>query len=175
MRDAEISKMPRELWSERRVVVGLDFLDGEGKMLTNFAEEVDGRLGVVVVVDAQNAKTRSFINRRELIKALTSSPHTRNELNIELNRAAGNLQGSVRWFRAGSILFEGDAADTVAMEYFQNGCGRDVRVVVALKVQAGSDGTIAALFSDAEDQRDNLGWNAKADVVWSPRLIPKTS
>jgi hypothetical protein len=52
MRDAEISKMPRELWSERRVVVGLDFLDGEGKMLTNFAEEVDGRLGVVVVVDA---------------------------------------------------------------------------------------------------------------------------
>ena len=52
MRDAEVGKMPGELWSERRVIVGLDFLDGEGKMLTNFREEVDGRLGVVVVVDA---------------------------------------------------------------------------------------------------------------------------
>ena len=52
MRDAEVRKMPGELWSERRVIVGLDFVDGEGKMLTDFPEEVDGRLGVVVVVDA---------------------------------------------------------------------------------------------------------------------------
>ena len=52
VRNAEIRKMPSELWSERRVVIRLDFLDGEGKMLTNFPEEVDGSLGVVVVVDA---------------------------------------------------------------------------------------------------------------------------
>jgi hypothetical protein len=52
VRDAEISKMPSELWSERRVIVGLDSLNGEGEMLTNFSEEVDGRFGVVVVVDA---------------------------------------------------------------------------------------------------------------------------
>lgn len=44
--------MPGELWPERRVIVGLDFLDGEGKMLTNFSGEVDGGLDVVVVVDA---------------------------------------------------------------------------------------------------------------------------
>ena len=36
MRNAEIGKMPRELWFERRVVVGLDLLNGEGKMFTNF-------------------------------------------------------------------------------------------------------------------------------------------
>jgi len=52
MRNAEIGKMPGELWSERRVIVCLDFLDGERKMLTNFPQEVDGSLGVVVVVDA---------------------------------------------------------------------------------------------------------------------------
>jgi hypothetical protein len=51
MRNAEIRKMPSELGSERRVIVSLDFLDCERKMLTNFPEEVDGRLGVVVVVD----------------------------------------------------------------------------------------------------------------------------
>jgi hypothetical protein len=91
VRNAEIRKMPSELWSERRVVIRLDFLDGEGKMLTNFPEEVDGSLGFVVVVDAQNAKPRSFINRCELIKALTSSSNTRNELHIELDGAARNL------------------------------------------------------------------------------------
>ena len=52
VRDAEIGKMPGELRSERRVVVRLDSLDSEGKMLTNFPEEIDGRLGVVVVIDA---------------------------------------------------------------------------------------------------------------------------
>jgi hypothetical protein len=36
MRNAEIRKMPGELWSERRVIVCLDFLDRERKMLTIF-------------------------------------------------------------------------------------------------------------------------------------------
>jgi hypothetical protein len=51
VRDAEIRKTPGELRSERRVVISLDLLDGEGGMLTNCPREVDGRLGVVVVVD----------------------------------------------------------------------------------------------------------------------------
>jgi len=63
----------------------------------------------------------------------------------------------------------------VAMEYFQNGRGRDVRVVVPLKIEAGSNGAITALFANAEDERNDLRRNAIADVVWSPRLIPKTS
>jgi len=45
---------------------------------------------------------------------------------------------------------------------------------VPLQIQAGSDGTAAVLLSDAEDQRDNLGWNAKTDVVRSSGLVPKT-
>ena len=52
VRDAEVGKMPGELWSERRAVIGLNFLNGEGEMLTDFSEEVDGSLRVVVVVDA---------------------------------------------------------------------------------------------------------------------------
>src|SRR6266481_4794497 len=79
VRNAEIGKMPSELWSERRVIVCLYFLDGERKMLTNFPQEVDSSLGVVVVVDAENAKPRSFINGCELIKTLTSSSNTGNE------------------------------------------------------------------------------------------------
>ena len=51
MRDAEIGKVPSELWSERRPVIGLNLLNGKGKMLADFPEEVDGGLGVVVVVD----------------------------------------------------------------------------------------------------------------------------
>ena len=52
VRDAEIGKVPRELWSERRAVIGLNFLNDEGKMLLDLLEEVDGGLGVVVIVDA---------------------------------------------------------------------------------------------------------------------------
>ena len=33
VRDAEVRKMPSELWSERRAVIGLNFLNGEGEML----------------------------------------------------------------------------------------------------------------------------------------------
>src|SRR5580704_4244059 len=52
VRDTEVGKMPSELWSERRAVIGLDFLNGEGKMILDLSEEVDSGLGVVVVVDA---------------------------------------------------------------------------------------------------------------------------
>jgi hypothetical protein len=77
--------MPGELWSERRVVVRLDFLSGEWEMLTNFPKEVDGSLGVVVVVDSQNAKAWSLVNRSKLIKALASSSNSRDKLHIELD------------------------------------------------------------------------------------------
>jgi hypothetical protein len=106
VRDAEIGKMPSELWSERRAVIGLDFLNGEGKMILDLSEEVDGSLGVVVVVDAQHAKSRRFVNSRELIKALTRSSHTGNKLHIELDRAAWDLQRCIRWFGPGTILLQ---------------------------------------------------------------------
>ena len=51
MGNAEIGKMPGELWSERRAVIGLNLLNGEGEMLSNFLK-VDGRFGGVVIVDA---------------------------------------------------------------------------------------------------------------------------
>src|ERR1700683_5582179 len=50
--NAEVGKMPGELWSERRPVIGLNLLNSKRKMLADFAEEVDGCLGVVVIVDA---------------------------------------------------------------------------------------------------------------------------
>jgi hypothetical protein len=37
-----------------------------------------------------------------------------------------------------------------------------------LKIETGSNGTVAALFSNAEDQGNDLRWNAIPDVVWSP-------
>ncbi len=59
VRNTEISKVSSELWSQRRVVIRLDCLDGERKMLTNSPLEVDGSLGVVVVGDGQNTKPRT--------------------------------------------------------------------------------------------------------------------
>jgi hypothetical protein len=57
VRDAQVRKMPGELRSERRAVIGLDSLNGKGEMLADFLEEIDGGLGVVVVVDSQHAKS----------------------------------------------------------------------------------------------------------------------
>ena len=70
VRDAEVRKVPSELWSERRAVVGLDFLNREGEMLPDLPEEVDRGLGVIVIVDAQLAKSGGCVNGRELVKAL---------------------------------------------------------------------------------------------------------
>ncbi len=60
------------------------------------------------------------------------------------------------------------------MKYFQKGWRRDIPMVVPLKIQTGSDGTIAVLFSSMKDQRNNLPRNAIPDVVRSPRLIRET-
>jgi len=59
--NAEIGKIPGELWSERRAVIGLNFLNDEGEMLSDFLKEVDGSLGVVVIVDAQNTESGRFV------------------------------------------------------------------------------------------------------------------
>ena len=104
--NAEIGKMPGELGSERRAVIGLDFLNGEGKMILDLSEEVDSGLGVVVVVDAQHAKSGRFVNGRELIKALTRSIYMGNKLHVELNGAAWNLEGCIIWHWTGPILFQ---------------------------------------------------------------------
>jgi hypothetical protein len=50
--NAEVGKIPDKVWSEGSAVIGLDSLNGDGKMLSDFLKEVDGRLGVVVIVDA---------------------------------------------------------------------------------------------------------------------------
>lgn len=104
VRDPQVRKMPSELRSEGRAVIGLDFLNGKGKMLPDFPEKIDGGLGVVVVVDSQHAKSGRFVNGRKLVKALTRSAHAGNELYIELNRAARNLQRCIGRFWARTIL-----------------------------------------------------------------------
>jgi len=119
--NAEIAKMPGELWSERRAVIGLNFLNGEGEILSDFLKEVDGSLGVVVIVDAQNTESGRFVNGRELIKALPRSSHTRNELHIELDRAARNLERCISRFRAGTILLQGNAANVMTRKDLQDG------------------------------------------------------
>lgn len=56
MRDAEIGTMLRELRSEGRVVIRLDSLNSEGKMVPNLIQELHCGLCVVVIVDAQYAE-----------------------------------------------------------------------------------------------------------------------
>src|ERR1700678_3315239 len=52
VRNAEVRKMPSELWSERGAVVGLGFLNSKGEMILDLPKELDGGLRVVVVVNA---------------------------------------------------------------------------------------------------------------------------
>src|SRR3974377_945638 len=67
-RAAEGGTGARELWSERRSVVGLDLLDRKGEMLPNLVQELDRCLSVVVVVDAQNTKPGRFVDGLELVE-----------------------------------------------------------------------------------------------------------
>jgi len=151
MRDAEVGEMPSELWSERRTVIGLNFLNSEGKMILDLAEEVDSGLGIVVVVDAQDAKSRRFVDSRELIKALTCSSHTGNKLHIELDRAAWNLQRCIRWFWAGTILLQRNGANVMTMKDLQDGRRRNVGVIVPLQIETDSNGAVTTLLPNAKD------------------------
>ena len=118
--NAQVGKVPGELRPERRAVIGLNFLNREGEMLPDLPEEVDRGLGVVVVVDAQHAESRRFVNGRELIKALARSAHAGNELHIRLDRAAWNLQRCIRWFWAGTILLLRNGTNVMTVKDLQD-------------------------------------------------------
>ncbi len=122
MRDSEVREMPGELRSKRRIVVGLDLLDGEGKMLTHLREEVDCGLGVVVIVNAENAEARGFVNGCELIETLAGSSHARNEFHVELHGAAWDLKWSIGWLWTWAIFLQRDPANVMAMKDFKDRC-----------------------------------------------------
>ena len=44
-----------------------------------------------------------------------------------------------------------------------------------LQIEADSNGSVTTLLPDAKDERHDLGWNTKADLVWSSSQIPETS
>ena len=108
--------MPRELRPKGRVVIRLDSLDSEGEMLSDLIQELHRGLGVVVIIDAQYAETRGFVDGGELIEALTRSAHTGNEFHIELRRAARDLKGSVGRLGAWAILLQGDSANVMPVK-----------------------------------------------------------
>jgi len=106
VRDAEIGEVPGELRPKGRVVVCLNPVDREGEMLSDFLQELDGGLGVVVIVDAENSKSRRFVDRRELIETLTRTSHWRNKFHVELHRAPRNLQWSIGGLGPRAILHQ---------------------------------------------------------------------
>lgn len=48
-------------------------------------------------------------------------------------------------------------------------------MVVPLKIETGSNGTVAALLANAENERNDLRRNAKSDSMGPPGLITKAS
>jgi hypothetical protein len=122
MRDAKIREVPGELRSKGRVVVCLNSVDRKGEMLSDLLQELHRGLRVVVIVDAENPKSRRFVNRCELIEALTRTTHTRNEFHIELHGTAWNRMGSVGRLGARAILLQRDSANVMPMKDFQDGC-----------------------------------------------------
>lgn len=122
MRNSKVREVPGELRPKRGVVVSLDLLDSEGEMLTHFREEVDGGLGVVVIIDTQNSKSSSFINGCELVETLAGSSHARNEFHVELHGTAGDLKWSIGWLWTWTIFFQRDPANVVPAKDFKDGC-----------------------------------------------------
>lgn len=175
MRDAQVRKVPRELRAEGGVVVGLNLLDGKGKMFSNLAQELDRRFSVVVVVDSQHAETCRFIDSRELVEALTSSSDAGNKFHIELHGPSRDVERSVSWLRARTIFLLRDRPYVVTAKEFVDGCWQNTRVVVPLEVEAGSNRTIAALFPNPEDQGNDLRRNPVPDVVRPPFQIAQAS
>jgi len=45
---------------------------------------------------------------------------------------------------------------------------------VPLQIQTDSNSTVTALFPNAKDQRHDLRWNAKPNIVRSPGQVPET-
>ena len=43
-----------------------------------------------------------------------------------------------------------------------------------LQIEADSNGAVTTLFPNAKNQRHDLGWNAKPDIVWPLGQIPQT-
>lgn len=48
-------------------------------------------------------------------------------------------------------------------------------MIVPLKIEADTNSAITTLFPNAKDQRHDLGWDMKADLVWPSRQIPEAS
>src|SRR5690242_8258042 len=92
--DAEIGEMPGELGSEGRTVIGLNLLNSEGEVLADLLKKVDGGLGVVVVVDAQDAKSGRFIDGCELIKALARFPTRGTNFTSSCTERPGTCRGA---------------------------------------------------------------------------------
>jgi len=70
-------------------------------MIRDLPKKLDSGL----CVNAQDVKSCCFVNRGELVKTLTRSSDTRNELHIELDRVAWDLQRCIGWFGARMALF----------------------------------------------------------------------
>lgn len=168
MRNSEVREVPGELRPKRGVIVGLDLLNGEGEVLTHFREEVDGSLGVVVIIDTQNSKSRGFINGCELIEALAGSSHARNEFHVELHGTAWDLKWSIGWLWPRAIFLQRDPANVVAAKDFKDGCWRDISVIVPLKVETGSNRSVASLLPNPENEGNDLRRNAIPDSVGPP-------
>ena len=71
------------------------------------------------------------------------------------------------------MLLERNAPHIMPVEDLQNGGWGDVSLIVPLKIEARSNGTVAAFFPNAKDQRNDLRGNAKPDAARSARLIPE--
>jgi hypothetical protein len=116
MTDVEIRKMSGELRSEGGVVIRLNSLDSEGRMVPDLLKDFYSSLRIVMIVHAQHAETRGFVDGSELIEALAHSAHPGNELHIELHRAARNREGSVGRLGTWAIFLQRDSANVMPMK-----------------------------------------------------------
>ena len=84
-------------------------------------------------------------------------------LDVDLHGLAG-LGELAPTARTGPIALEGYARHVVALEDFVDRRDRDIDLMVALQVEADSDGPILALIADAEDQPRDM-WRRRERML----------
>ena len=111
--NAPIRRMPSG------VVVRLDLLNSKGEMLSDLTQEFHS-LGIVVIVDAQNAEARGFVDGRELVEASGVLAQFVERISLRAAWNTPNREGSLGRLGAWAILFHEDWSYAMAVKKFRN-------------------------------------------------------
>jgi hypothetical protein len=102
VRDAEVGKVPVNRGPNEEPL-SVNFLNREVEMLPDLPEKVDRGLGIVVVLDAQHAELRRFINGRDIDKTADALFPPVERTSHPVGQSGWNIQRCIRLVWDGMI------------------------------------------------------------------------